>query len=252
LRLRRIYVKIDLLRRNLSKGERDMKIGGFQKLTALDYPGKIACTVFTHGCPFRCGFCHNAALVTDNKPECIDIDELFSYLQKRRGVLDGVAVTGGEPLMQPDLTDFLRRVKDMGYHVKLDTNGAYPEALRRCLEEGLVDYVAMDIKNSPEKYAATCGLAHVDIDIIRQSIELIMNSDVDYEFRTTAVRELHSDADFEAMGELIKGAKRWFIQLFVDSGGLISSGFSAPGKEDMERWKAVSGKFAENVELRGI
>ncbi len=229
-----------------------MKISGLQKLTTLDFPGKIACTAFTHGCPFRCGFCHNAALVTDAEPESIELKEIFAYLQKRRGIIDGVAVTGGEPLMQPGLLDFLRRVKDMGYLVKLDTNGAYPGRLRACLEAGVVDYVAMDIKNSPEKYAATCGLPHVDMEAIRQSIELIMHSGVDYEFRTTAVKELHSDADFEAMGELIKGAKRYFIQLFVDSGGLIGDNLSAPEKEDMERWKMISSRFVENVEIRGI
>ena len=229
-----------------------MIISGFQKLTALDYPGKIACTLFTHGCPFRCPFCHNAALVTESSPDSLDAGEIFAYLQKRRGVLDGVAVTGGEPLMQPGLMDFLRRVKDMGYLVKLDTNGAYPERLRECLDAGLVDYVAMDIKNSPEKYAAACGLGSVDMDAVRRSIELIMNCGVDYEFRTTAVRELHSDADFEAMGELIKGARRWYLQLFVDSGGLISSGLSAPEKEDMERWRDIAAGFVESVEIRGL
>lgn len=229
-----------------------MIISGFQKLTALDYPGKIACTLFTHGCPFRCPYCHNAALVTENSPDSLDAGEIFAYLQKRRGVLDGVAVTGGEPLMQPGLMDFLRRVKDMGYLVKLDTNGAYPERLRECLDAGLVDYVAMDIKNSPEKYAAACGLGSVDMDAVRRSIELIMNCGVDYEFRTTVVRELHSDADFEAMGELIKGARRWYLQLFVDSGGLISSGLSAPEKEDMERWRDIAAGFVESVEIRGL
>ena len=228
-----------------------MIISGFQKLTALDYPEKIACTVFTPGCPFRCPFCHNAALVTE-RPEIIDEEEIFSYLRKRRGILDGVAITGGEPLMQPGLPDFLRKIKDMGYLVKLDTNGFYPEALKMCLEEGLVDYVAMDIKNSPEKYAQSCGLERVDMEKIRSSISLIMSKAPDYEFRTTVVKELHSAEDFPLMGELIKGAKRWYLQLFVDSGGLISTNLSAPSKEEMELFRGLAQAYAETVCLRGI
>lgn len=228
-----------------------MKISGLQKLTTLDYPGKIACTVFTPGCNFRCPFCHNAALVTETPAE-IPPEEVFAYLQKRRGILDGVAVTGGEPLLQPGLGDFLRRVKDMGYAVKLDTNGSHPAALRALLEQGLVDYVAMDIKNSPAGYAATCGAERVDMDAINESAALIMSSGTDYEFRTTAVAQLHSDADFEAMGQMIKGAKRWFIQNFVDSGGLIAEGLSAAPKADMERWRGIAAAFVENVEIRGL
>ncbi len=230
-----------------------MKICGLQKLTALDFPGRIACTVFTPGCNFRCPFCHNAALViADAEPECMDEAEVFAYLEKRRGMLDGLAVTGGETLLQPKLADFLRQVKELGYLVKLDTNGSFPERLRPLLEEGLVDYVAMDIKNSPAKYAATCGVESLELSKIEESIRLIMDSAADYEFRTTAVAELHEDADFEAMGEMIRGAKRWYIQAFVDSGGLIGSGLSAPEKADLERWAAIAREFVENVEIRGI
>ena len=228
-----------------------MKICGMQKLTALDYPGRIACTVFTPGCDFRCPFCHNAALVTEAPAE-MDAEELFTYLAKRRGVLDGVAVTGGEPLLQPDLVDFLRRVKDMGYAVKLDTNGSLPQRLAEVIKAGVVDYIAMDIKNAPAKYAETCGMEQVDMDAITRSIELIMASGIDYEFRTTAVAELHSDSDFEAMGQMIRGAKRWFIQNFVDSGGLIGSGMSAASRESMERWREIGRAFVENVEIRGL
>ncbi len=230
-----------------------MKICGLQKLTALDYPGKIACTVFTPGCNFRCPFCHNAAIVTGEEQNAfIDEAEVFAYLEKRRGMLDGLAVTGGEPLLQRGLGDFLRKVKDMGFLVKLDTNGSLPERLKTLLDGGLVDYVAMDIKNSPAKYAATCGLGSVDMNSVCESVRLIMASGVDYEFRTTAVAQLHNDADFEAMGELIRGAKRWFIQNFVDSGGLIGSGLSAAPKSDMQRWAALAGRFVEYVEIRGI
>ncbi len=228
-----------------------MKICGMQKLTALDYPGRIACTVFTPGCDFRCPFCHNAALVTETPAE-IDAEELFAYLAKRRGVLDGVAVTGGEALLQPDLVDFLRRVKDMGYAVKLDTNGSLPQRLDEAIKAGVVDYIAMDIKNAPAKYAETCGMEQVDMDAIARSVELIMASGIDYEFRTTAVAELHSDSDFEAMGQMIRGAKRWFIQNFVDSGGLIGSGLSAASRESMERWREIGSAFVENVEIRGL
>ncbi|MBR5491198.1 MAG: anaerobic ribonucleoside-triphosphate reductase activating protein [Oscillospiraceae bacterium] len=229
-----------------------MKISGLLKLSALDYPGKIACTVFTHGCPFRCPFCHNAALVTEKEEEGISEEEFFAFLNKRRGILDGVAVTGGEPLMRADLPDFLRGIKDMGYLVKLDTNGYYPDTLQKCIEAGLVDFIAMDIKNSPAKYAQSCGRESVDMEKIRRSVEIIKNSGVDYEFRTTAVAGLHEDADFPAMGEMIKGAKAWYIQLFKDSGGLISDGLIAPSAEDMERWKALAMAYADIVELRGI
>ena len=230
-----------------------MRISGFQKLTALDFPGKIACTVFTPGCNFRCGFCHNAALVTAGEmPEDINAEEVFSYLRKRRGILDGVVLTGGEPLLQSGIGDFLREVKALGYLVKLDTNGSCPEKLEELLKESLVDYVAMDIKNSPEKYAKTCGVKLLDWSKIEKSIDIIMNRAPDYEFRTTAVAQLHNDEDFFAMGELIKGAKSWYIQKFVDSGALIGSGFSAPTKGELRRFAEIASSFAEKVEIRGM
>lgn len=228
-----------------------MKISGLQKLTALDYPGRIACTVFTPGCNFRCPFCHNAALVTQAQPDSMDEDEVFAYLRKRWGVLDGVVITGGEPLLQSGLEDFIRRVKELGYLVKLDTNGSLPKPLEALLKAGLLDYVAMDIKNSPGKYPLSCG-ADVDISAVDESVKLLMNSGVDYEFRTTVVAQLHSDEDFTAMGDWILGAKRWYLQNFVDSGGLISSGLSAAPKADMERFAELSRPFVENVEIRGI
>lgn len=228
------------------------KIAGLQKLTLLDFPGRVACTVFTGGCNFRCPFCHNAALVIGEESASIDEAEVFAYLQKRRGILDGVVITGGEPLLQSGLEDFIRRVKELGYLVKLDTNGSLPEVLRPVLEAGIVDYVAMDIKNSPEKYAATCGTADIDLAAVEESVRLLMVCGIDYEFRTTVVAELHSDADFEAMGRWIRGAKRWYLQNFVDSGGLVASGMSAAPKADMERWAVAARRFVENVEIRGI
>ena len=169
-----------------------MIIKGLQKTTLLDFPGKVACTVFTAGCNFRCPFCHNASLVT--RPG--DVDEIseesfFSYINKRKGILDGVCITGGEPLMSHGIEDFIRRIKQTGLLVKLDTNGAYPEKLKALLDEGLIDYVAMDIKNSREKYAMTVGLKEYP-EKIEESIKLIMEKAPDYEFRTTVVKELHT------------------------------------------------------------
>ncbi len=230
-----------------------MRISGFQKLTALDYPGKIACTVFTPYCNLRCGFCHNAALVTAGEmPEEISAEEIFSYLRKRAGILDGVVLTGGEPLLQEGVANFLRKVKELGYLVKLDTNGCFPEKLEELLKEGLLDYVAMDIKNSPEKYALTCGVESVDMNDILRSIAVIKTHAPDYEFRTTAVKCLHSEDDFYAMGELVKGAKRWYIQKFVDSGALIGSGFAAPEDRELRRFGEIAASFAECADTRGI
>ena len=230
-----------------------MRISGFQKLTALDYPGKIACTVFTPGCNLRCGFCHNALLVTAGEmPEEINAEEVFSYLRKRAGILDGVVLTGGEPLLQEGVADFLRKVKELGFLVKLDTNGCFPEKLEELLKENLVDYVAMDIKNSPEKYSLTCGVKLLDWSKIEKSIGIIMSCAPDYEFRTTAVESLHTEDSFYAMGELIKGAKRWYIQKFVDSGALIGSGFSAPADETIRRFAEIAASFVDHAETRGL
>ena len=250
LRSPMLCAKITLLCR---KEVRDMRISGFQKLTALDYPGKIACTLFTPNCNLRCGFCHNAALVTAGEmPEEIDHEEILSYLRKRAGILDGVVLTGGEPLLHHGVAEFLRKVKELGYLVKLDTNGCFPEKLEELLSEGLVDYIAMDIKNSPEKYALTCGVERVDMEAIKSSIAIIKSLAPDYEFRTTAVDCLHTEDDFYAMGEMIKGAKHWYIQKFVDSGGLIGSGFAAPEDGAICRFAEIAAFFAENADTRGL
>ena len=168
-----------------------MDIQGLQKMTLLDYPGRVACTVFLGGCDFRCPFCHNFELVDGTAPAIMDDEELFAFLSKRKGLLDGVAVTGGEPCIHKDLPDLLRRVREMGFQTKVDTNGNHPKMLCRLLEEGLVDYVAMDIKNCPEKYALTAGLEQLDLSNIRESIALLENSSVPHEFRTTIVKEFH-------------------------------------------------------------
>ena len=167
-----------------------MNIQGFNKVTLLDFPGRVACTVFTGGCDLRCPFCHNSQLVLQPNHSPIDEEEVFDLLRRRRGVLEGVALTGGEPLLQPDLESFLSRVRELGYSVKLDTNGTHPERLARIIGEGLVDYVAMDIKNSPEKYPATVGIPGFDVSPVRASAALLLEGKVDYEFRTTVVAEL--------------------------------------------------------------
>jgi pyruvate formate lyase activating enzyme len=201
-----------------------MTIHGFQKMTLLDYPGKVACTLFTAACNFRCPFCHNAGLVTKiDTAERIDEEEIFSYLKKRQGILDGVCITGGEPTLQKDLPEFIRAIRALGYDVKLDTNGTSPDLLKALIDEGLVDYVAMDVKNAPEKYPLTVGLADYDITPIQRSIDLLLEGRVDYEFRTTVVAEYHTPEDIASIARWIEGAPRYFLQPFVDSGTLIGS-----------------------------
>jgi pyruvate formate lyase activating enzyme len=203
-----------------------MQINGFQKLTLLDFPGKVACIVFTPGCNFRCPFCHNASLVTHIDGESIEEEEILSYLKKRQGLLDGVVVTGGEPTLQGDLADFLGKVKALGYAVKLDTNGTSPEKLKTLVEKGLVDYVAMDIKNTAAKYPVTAGCGSAVLGKVEESIDFLLADTVDYEFRTTVTAELHTPQDIGDIAKRIKGAKRYFLQNFIDSGDIVSPGNS--------------------------
>ena len=230
-----------------------MKLHGFQKMTLLDYPGKVACTVFTGGCNFRCPFCHNALLVTQlDEAEEYDEDEIIAFLKKRKGLLDGVAVTGGEPLMTQDTVEFIRRIKAEGYPVKLDTNGSYPDRLKFLVNEGLVDYVAMDIKNSPELYAETAGLPHFDISKIEESVSFLLDGKVDYEFRTTVVRQFHTVESMTDAAKWIKGAKRYFLQNFIDSGNLIGDGLCGVPKEEMELMCEAASHFVPDTFIRGI
>lgn len=230
-----------------------MKICGFQKMTMLDYPGKVACTVFTGGCNFRCPFCHNALLVTEIDDENVfDEEEIISYLYKRKGIIDGVCITGGEPLLQKDITEFLQKVKATGLPVKLDTNGSYPQKLRELVEKGLVDYVAMDIKNSREKYAETIGLSDYDLSKVEESVEFLLSGAVDYEFRTTVVREFHTQEDILNIASWISDAKRYFLQGFVDSGNLIGSGMSAYRPQEMVEICTKAQEIVPNTVLRGV
>ena len=229
-----------------------MRIAGFQKLTLLDFPGKVACTLFTPGCNFRCPFCHNASLVlAPGEADEFREEEILSFLKKRQGLLEGVAITGGEPLLQPGIDELIRRIRALGYAVKLDTNGSFPERLSPLLEEGLLDYAAMDIKNSPEHYDLAAGV-ETDLAKIRQSISLLIGGKIPYEFRTTVVRGIHLAQDFPGIGRLIEGAERYYIQSYVDSGDVIDPRFEAFTPEELRGFLDAVRPFVASAELRGI
>lgn len=228
-----------------------MKIAGLQKTTLLDYPGKVACTVFLPGCNLRCPFCHNGSLVFNPGEGNLSREELLAFLTKRRGVLDGVCVTGGEPTLYPDLPELLGQIRSLGYAVKLDTNGTNPQMLQFILEQGLVDYVAMDIKSSPWQYETLCGGIDV-LDSVRQSAALLMGSGVDYEFRTTCVHPFHTPEQMVPIGQWLSGAKRYFLQGFVDSGDLVGQGTWALSKAEMEALRQAVLPYIPDTQLRGV
>lgn len=230
-----------------------MRIAGLQKLTLLDFPEKTACTVFTAGCNLRCPFCHNAVLVlrageTKELPQA----EFFDFLNRRKGILDGVCITGGEPLLQTDIADFLKKIKEQGFAVKLDTNGCYPERLQELLTAELLDYVAMDIKNSPAKYPFTTGVEGLDVTAVKRSVSLLMNGTVPFEFRTTVVKGHHTPADMEEIGAWLKGAPRYFLQAYADSGDILVPGQEGLSKEEMEELLKTVQKYLPHAALRGI
>ena len=229
-----------------------MKLHGIQKMTLLDFPGCVSCTIFLGGCDFRCPFCHNFELIDGTMKPTMDDDELIKFLESRKGLLEGVAITGGEPLMHKDLPELIQRIHDAGYRVKLDTNGYHPDLLKIILDMGIVEYVAMDIKNSPEKYPLTCGIDNVDMSKIYDSISLIMNSDIEYEFRTTVVNELHESDDFYKIGEMIKGAKRYFLQRFTDRDSVPYGNLTPPSFDKMHKFAEISREFVPKTELRGV
>lgn len=228
-----------------------MRISGLQKTTLLDYPGKVACTVFLAGCNLRCPFCHNASLVVRPAESVIEEDEFFAFLRKRKGILDGVCITGGEPTLRSDLPEWIARIKAMGYLVKLDTNGTNPELLKQLIAGGLVDYVAMDIKSAPSRYREICGGVDV-LDAVKQSATLLMNGPVDYEFRTTCVSPFHDEEVMDGIGRWLAGAKQYYLQEFVDSGDLIGTGMEKLSKEKMEALRQAVLPYIENTHLRGI
>ena len=233
-----------------------MKIVGIQKLTLLDYPGKVACTVFLDGCNFRCPYCHNAGLL-DAAEEVLSIDGLLAFLGKRQGILDGVCITGGEPTIHSGLADLIRSVRKLGFAVKLDTNGYRPHVLRELLAEGLLDYVAMDLKNGPETYAGTVGLAQADMVKIRESICLLLDSGLEFELRTTVVKPLHSVETLTSMAKWLRevtdgrSVPRLFVQPFVDRDTVPMSGLSAPSGEELEQFCGILSRCAGRVEIRG-
>ncbi len=229
-----------------------MKLQGLQKMTLLDYPGKVACTVFLGGCDFRCPFCHNGELLDGTAPAVMDDAELLRFLKGRQGLLDGVAITGGEPLLRKDLPELLRAIRALGFAVKVDTNGNHPDVLEGLLREGLVDYVAMDIKNSPRKYALTAGLQSLDLAPIRRSVTLLMEGSIPYEFRTTVVDELHKAEDFEAIGQWITGARAYFLQPFTDRDSVPFAGLHAPAKDMLEKYASMARVYVPYTAIRGV
>ena len=230
-----------------------MRIGGLQKLTLLDYPGKVACTVFLSGCNLRCPYCHNPALVLPEQSNAPGIpeSEVFAFLEQRKGKLDGICITGGEPTLQPELPGFLEKLRGLGYSIKLDTNGTNPGMLNRLLHDGILNYVAMDIKNSPSRYAETCGGADV-LSKVRESADLLLNSPTDYEFRTTVCKPLHTEKEMEEIGRWLRGAKRYFLQPFVDTGDLVSGGVQAHTQDELTRLRQAVLPGIPNTQLRGI
>lgn len=229
-----------------------MEIHGLQKMTLLDYPGKVACTVFLSGCDFRCPFCHNGELVTGTCPPETDDQGLLAFLNRRKGLLDGVCVTGGEPLLRPDLPLLLGEIKELGFRVKVDTNGTHPDRLRRLVEEGLVDYVAMDVKNSRARYAETVGVPGFDLSPVEESVRLLRESGVDCEFRTTLVRELHRPEDLDDIAVWLEGAPKYFLQNFVDSGNLIGRGYHGFSPEELRAFADRVRPHFGCVALRGV
>ena len=229
-----------------------MLINGLQKLTLLDFPGRMACTVFLGGCDLRCPYCHNSELWHASAPAVMDDEELISFLGKRNGMLTGVVFTGGEALLRPELPELIRRVRQMGFAVKLDTNGTHPERLEALIEEGLLDYAAMDVKNDLERYPLTCGKEDMDTEAIKRSIALLLRGRVPYEFRTTAVKPFHDDTSFINIAKLIEGAQNYYLQPFADRDTVPYKGFAAPSEEQMQRYLEIVRPHVGHAEIRGM
>ena len=231
-----------------------MRFAGLQKMTLLDYPGRVACTVFTPGCNLRCPFCHNASLVLPGEePPALEEEEILAFLETRRGLLDGVAITGGEPLLHAGIGVFLEKVRALGFAVKLDTNGTFPDRLEELIGAGLVDRVAMDVKNGPSRYAETVGLPRVDLAALERSKELLLRGTVDYEFRTTVVRGLHTEESLLEAARWIAGAKEYYLQQYKDSGHVIdAAGLGAFSESEMHALAAAVAEIVPAVQVRGV
>lgn len=230
-----------------------VKVHGFNKLTLLDYPGRLACTIFLGHCNFRCPFCHNAGLVLEPENEpVIPIEEILGTLKKRKGILDGVCITGGEPTVHKKLPEFIQQIKKMDYSVKLDTNGTNPQMVQDMVKAGLVDYVAMDIKNAPDKYGETAGIARVDLEAVNETVEFLKSGKVDYEFRTTVPRELHKKEDFLKIRKWLSGSRRYFLQAYKESEQVIHPVYSSYSREQLENFRQLLLEEISQVEIRGI
>lgn len=230
-----------------------MQIHGFNKTTLLDYPGHLASTIFLGGCNFRCPFCHNASLVLAPVDQpTISEEEVFYTLNKRKGMLEGICITGGEPTLYPGLTDFIRKLKARGLLVKLDTNGNNPNVLKELVANHLLDYIAMDIKNSKDKYSLSSGIDNFDTTRISESVSFLLSSNIDYEFRTTIVKEHHTTEDIISIGQWIQGAKAYYLQAYKDSGDVISPGLSSYSKSELNKFREVLLPYVTTVGIRGI
>jgi pyruvate formate lyase activating enzyme len=278
-----------------------MIIRGLQKTTLLDFPNKVACTVFLGGCNFRCPFCHNSSLVRDADGQSVAEENFFDFLQKRKGLIDGVCVTGGEPTLTDGLDSFLKRIKDAGFLVKLDTNGSFPEKLEDLIDRELVDYAAMDIKNSLESYKKTVGTdlaslqknksadvqnslsthektvgidlvppqknesadiknslptheknigINCNLDAIQKSASILMKNKVDFEFRTTVVKELHAEDDMKSIGKWLKGGEKYYLQYFKPSKDTISQDLTPPTDAEMKAFRDILAAYIPNVKIR--
>ena len=229
-----------------------MQILGLNKTTLLDYPEHVAATVFTGGCNFRCPFCHNMDLVLGEVEPALSTEDFFAFLEKRKGSLDGVCITGGEPTLQKDLPDFIRGIRDKGYLVKLDTNGYRPKVLEELLRENLLDYVAMDIKSSVENYPRVTGMADLDVTGIQESVSLLKSAGIPYEFRTTVVKGLHRIDEFDEIGRWLQGAEAYFLQAFRENEKVPDKSLSSFSEAEMREMKQLAERYIERVELRGI
>lgn len=230
-----------------------MKIYGLNKTTLLDYPGRVAATIFLGGCNFRCPFCQNSSLVLSPcmQPE-IPGDQVLSFLKKRRGILEGVCVTGGEPTLSPELPEFLEKIRALGYPIKLDTNGTRPDMIKYLVSQNLIQMTAVDIKACPDNYPSLCGLMHPDLDAVKETTDFLLKGTLDYEFRTTVVRELHSERDFVEIGQWIAGAKAYYLQAYRDSDEVLQPGFSSYSQEELKHFRHILKRTIPLVELRGI
>ena len=230
-----------------------MNICGYQKTTLLDYPGHVAATIFTGGCNFRCPFCHNSDLVVNSTMSpCISQEEIFAFLKKRKNVLSGICITGGEPTLQTNLSEFIKKVRSLGYKIKLDTNGYRPDVISSLLEDNLLDYIAMDIKAGLSNYAKVSGIPNLDTSKIKESISIIENSGIDYEFRTTVVKELHNRQDFLEISEMLSSSSSYFIQSFKDSGNILTPGLSSCDTDTLNQYLAIVKNKLLFSSLRGI